>query len=107
MHITLRRGTMNTQRPLSVTSAAVLLALFSVLNMMLPLFPTEEIPAFIVYSRIVLGVIGFVARYGLRALLLSAPDLEVVDEAGDRDKAVSLVDRLQPNVILMELNMSE
>jgi DNA-binding NarL/FixJ family response regulator len=44
-------------------------------------------------------------RDGLRALLLSAPDLEVVGEAGDGDKAISLATRLQPDVILMDLNM--
>lgn len=44
-------------------------------------------------------------RDGLRALLLSAPDLEVVGEAGDGERAVSLAARLQPDVILMDLNM--
>jgi DNA-binding NarL/FixJ family response regulator len=44
-------------------------------------------------------------RDGLRALLISASDLEVVGEAGDGDKAVSLAARLQPDVILMDLNM--
>ncbi len=56
---------MNTQRPLSVTIAAVLLALSSVLNLAFPLFPTEGIPAFVVYSGIPLGVIGLVAATGL------------------------------------------
>ena len=56
---------MNTQRPLAVTIAAVLLALFSVLNLTFPLFPTEGIPAFIVYSGVALGVIGLVAAAGL------------------------------------------
>ena len=56
---------MNTQRTLSVTIAAVLLALFSVLNLVFPLFPTEGIPAFIVYSGVVLGVFGLVAAAGL------------------------------------------
>jgi DNA-binding NarL/FixJ family response regulator len=44
-------------------------------------------------------------RDGLRALLLSAPDLEVVGEAEDGEKAISLAARLQPDVILMDLNM--
>ncbi len=56
---------MNTQRPLSVTIAAVLLALFSVLNLAFPLFPTQGIPAFVVYSGVALGVIGLVAAAGL------------------------------------------
>jgi DNA-binding NarL/FixJ family response regulator len=44
-------------------------------------------------------------RAGLRALLVSAPDLEVVGEAADGDKAVSLAAKLQPDVILMDLYM--
>ena len=44
-------------------------------------------------------------REGLSALLLSAPDLEVVSEAGGGDEAISLAARLQPDVILMDLNM--
>jgi len=46
-------------------------------------------------------------REGLRALLLSAPELEVVGEAGDGREAVSLAERLQPDVILMDLGMPE
>jgi len=44
-------------------------------------------------------------RDGLRALLLSASDLEVVGEAGDGEEAISLAAELQPDVILMDLNM--
>jgi DNA-binding NarL/FixJ family response regulator len=44
-------------------------------------------------------------RDGMRALLLSASDVEVVGEAGDGEKAVSLAEALQPDVILMDLNM--
>ncbi len=44
-------------------------------------------------------------RDGLRALLLSAPDLEVVGEAGDGEQTISLAAELQPDVILMDLNM--
>jgi hypothetical protein len=55
----------NTQRPLSVTIAAVLLALISMLNLAFPLFPTEGIPALVIYSGVALGVIGLVAAAGL------------------------------------------
>ncbi len=44
-------------------------------------------------------------RDGLRALLVSASDLEVVGEAEDGEEAISLAAELQPDVILMDLNM--
>ena len=44
-------------------------------------------------------------RDGLRALLLSSADLEVVGEAEDGAEAISLAADLQPDVILMDLNM--
>jgi DNA-binding NarL/FixJ family response regulator len=44
-------------------------------------------------------------RDGMRALLLSAPDVEVVGEAADGERAVTLAERLQPDVILMDLNV--
>ncbi len=56
---------MNTQRPLPVAIAAALLALSSVLDLAFPLFPTEGIPAFVVYSCVALGVIGLAAAAGL------------------------------------------
>lgn len=44
-------------------------------------------------------------RDGLRALLQSAPDLEVVGEAADGEQAVALALTLQPDIILMDLQM--
>lgn len=44
-------------------------------------------------------------RDGLKALLASAPDLEVIGEAGDGEEAISLAADLQPDVILMDLGM--
>src|SRR4051794_37353281 len=52
-------------RPLPVTVAAVLLALFSLLNLASPLFPSEGVPAFIVYFGVGLGVAGLVGAVGL------------------------------------------
>ena len=44
-------------------------------------------------------------REGLQALLSSVPDLQVVGEACDGDEAIRLATGLQPDVILMDLNM--
>jgi|SRR5215207_3170403 len=52
-------------RPLPVTVAAILLALFSVLNLLAPLFPTEGIPADVVYLAVVVGVAGPLGAAGL------------------------------------------
>ena len=52
-------------RPQTVTAAAVLLALFSVLNLVFPLFPIEGIPAAAVYLAVVEGAVGLVGAAGL------------------------------------------
>lgn len=44
-------------------------------------------------------------RQGLRALLESAAEIEVVDEAGDGEEAVRLAAVHQPDVVMMDLNM--
>ncbi len=44
-------------------------------------------------------------REGLRTLLELQPDLRVVGEAGDGIEAESLVERLRPRVVLMDLRM--
>jgi len=46
-------------------------------------------------------------REGLRALLQSVPDLEVVGEAATGDEAIALAASLQPDVILMDIKMPE
>src|SRR4051794_40854751 len=46
-------------------------------------------------------------RAGLRALLLSAPDMEVIGEAATGSEVISMAERLQPDVILMDLQMPE
>ena len=44
-------------------------------------------------------------RQGLRSLLQSYPDIDVVDEAGDGAEAVSKVAMLQPAVVVMDISM--
>lgn len=46
-----------------------------------------------------------VVRDGLRAILATQPDLEVVGEAADGDEAVAAASRLRPDVVLMDLRM--
>jgi uncharacterized membrane protein len=57
-------------RPMPVTVAAILMALFSLMNFPGPwwyLIPgaVEETPMFVIYSGIVLGIAGLVATVGL------------------------------------------
>jgi DNA-binding NarL/FixJ family response regulator len=46
-----------------------------------------------------------VVREGLASLLSFLPGIEVVGTASDGDEAVALVDRLRPDVVLMDLRM--
>jgi DNA-binding NarL/FixJ family response regulator len=45
------------------------------------------------------------ARAGLRALLKTVPDVQLVGEAAGGNEAIHLAERLQPDVILMDLHM--
>jgi DNA-binding NarL/FixJ family response regulator len=44
-------------------------------------------------------------RDGIRTLLLAAPDMQLVGEAETGDQAVSLTGQLQPDVVLMDIQM--
>lgn len=48
-----------------------------------------------------------VVRAGLRALLDGEPGFEVVGETGDGTAAVGLVERLRPDVVLMDLRLTD
>jgi NarL family two-component system response regulator LiaR len=48
-----------------------------------------------------------IVRKGIRALLATEPDIEVVGEAQDGRQAVTEAERLRPDVILMDLVMPE
>lgn len=46
-----------------------------------------------------------IVRSGLRSVLRSQPDFDVVGEASDGVQAVALANRLRPDVVLMDLQM--
>jgi DNA-binding NarL/FixJ family response regulator len=56
-------------------------------------------------GRIVIAEDHTILREGLRALISSQEDLEVVGEAGDGRQAVRQVEGLTPDLILMDLSM--
>jgi DNA-binding NarL/FixJ family response regulator len=56
-------------------------------------------------TRIVIADDQALFREGLRTLLSTRPDMDVVGEAANGDEAVALVERLRPSVVLMDLRM--
>jgi len=55
--------------------------------------------------KIVIAEDHTILREGLRALLSSAPDLEVIGEAKDGFSAIRCVETMKPDLILMDLSM--
>jgi DNA-binding NarL/FixJ family response regulator len=55
--------------------------------------------------RVLLADDHAVLRAGLRALLNAEPDIEVIGEAGDGQEAVTLAEKLRPDVVVMDLAM--
>lgn len=56
-------------------------------------------------TKILIADDHWVIRAGLRALLDSNPDVEVVGEAGDGYEVLEKLETLQPDIILMDLSM--
>lgn len=57
--------------------------------------------------RVVLADDHSMVRSGLKAVLSSAADIEVVGEAANGKEAVGLTQRLNPDVVIMDLTMPE
>jgi len=57
--------------------------------------------------RILLADDHAVVRQGFRMILASEADMEIVGEAGNGREAVELAERLQPEVVVMDVAMPE
>ena len=57
-------------------------------------------------ARVMLVDDHAIVRRGLRSILELEPDISVVGEAGGRSEALRLLDRVQPDVILLDLKLS-
>jgi DNA-binding NarL/FixJ family response regulator len=64
--------------------------------------PESAVPA----SRVMLVDDHAIVRRGLRSILELEPDISVVAEAGGRNEAMRLLDRVRPDVILLDLRLS-
>jgi DNA-binding NarL/FixJ family response regulator len=58
-------------------------------------------------ARLILADDHLIVREGLKSLVSSLPGLEVVGEAGHGRKALELVERLRPHLVIMDVGMPE
>ena len=56
-------------------------------------------------QRIVIADDYTILREGLRALISSNPEFDVVGEAGDGHEAIQCVEKYKPHLILLDLSM--
>jgi DNA-binding NarL/FixJ family response regulator len=56
-------------------------------------------------TRILIADDHDVVRSGLKVLLRTSPDFSIVGEAADGEEAVSLTDKLTPDVVIMDVSM--
>jgi DNA-binding NarL/FixJ family response regulator len=56
-------------------------------------------------KKIVIAEDHTILREGLKALLITNPDIEIAGEAGDGREAIHLVEKLTPDLVMMDLSM--
>ena len=69
-----------------------------------PFVPIGE-PVSSTVIRVLLVDDHAMVRQGLRSMLDGYPDIEVVGEAWNGEEALTLVERLRPSIVLMDINM--
>src|SRR5438477_3120902 len=69
---------------------------------------TDAVPPGQVHkSRVLLADDHALVRSGLRSILDTEPEIDVVGEAGDGHEALALAQELLPDVILMDIKMGD
>jgi DNA-binding NarL/FixJ family response regulator len=58
-------------------------------------------------SRVLIADDHALFRAGIRVILSSRPDIEVVGEAGDGEEAVALCRKMHPDLVMMDLTMPQ
>ena len=58
-----------------------------------------------VKSTVILADDHVLVRAGIRSLLETLPDVEVLAETGDGQEALSLVEKRQPDLILLDITL--